>query len=64
MITINIKGERYALAVEKIIGVQKVVVKNVEGLIGGDNIFDGTAMMGDGGVAMILGTTGLNKLIN
>ena len=58
-----IKNKPYALKVEEIIGVHKVVVKKIEGNIIDSTYFDGAAIIGDGSVSMILGDNGLKKLI-
>lgn len=62
MITINMDENSYALCVDDILGVQKVVIKNVEALPVEKNYFDGAAMMGDGSVAMIISVDGLKKV--
>jgi len=60
VVTINHKS--YALRVEEIIGVHKVVVKKVEGDLINSQIFDGAAIVGDGSVSMIIGEDGLKHL--
>ncbi|SLM32083.1 putative Histidine kinase [Desulfamplus magnetovallimortis] len=62
MITVNTGNKPYALCVDQILGVQKVVVKHVEALPVEKNIFEGAAMMGDGSVAMIISTEGLRNV--
>lgn len=62
MITINMDENSYALCVDDILGVQKVVIKNVEALPVEKNYFDGAAMMGDGSVAMIISVDGLKRV--
>ncbi len=59
MITMNIAEKQYALHVDQILGVQKVVVKHVDALPVQKAIFEGAAVMGDGSVAMIIATEGL-----
>jgi len=61
-ISININSKQYALCVDEIVGVQKVVVKNIEALPIKKKLFDGAAMLGDGSVAMIIGADGLSRL--
>ncbi|MBF0231075.1 MAG: chemotaxis protein CheW, partial [Desulfamplus sp.] len=61
-ITIEMGEKNYALCVDDIIGVQKVVVKHVEALPVDAECFEGAAMMGDGSVAMIISVEGLNKI--
>ncbi|MBF0376138.1 MAG: chemotaxis protein CheA [Desulfamplus sp.] len=62
MITIEMGEKNYALCVDDILGVQKVVVKHVEALPVDAECFEGAAMMGDGSVAMIISVEGLNKI--
>lgn len=62
MITMNFAGERYALCVDQILGVQKVVVKHVDALPVDRAIFEGAAVMGDGSVAMIIATEGIAEI--
>lgn len=63
LVTIDIKNKRYAIAIDEIVGVQKVVVKPVSDLIVNDNLFDGAALMGDGTVAMVVNAEALQKLL-
>ncbi|MBF0209758.1 MAG: chemotaxis protein CheA [Desulfamplus sp.] len=62
MITIEIGEKNYALCVDDILGVQKVVVKHVDALPVDGECFEGAAMMGDGSVAMIISVEGLKKI--
>ncbi len=62
MITIEMGEKNYALCVDDILGVQKVVVKHVEALPVESDCFEGAAMMGDGSVAMIISLEGLKKI--
>ena len=62
MITMNIAEEQYALYVDQVLGVQKVVVKHVDALPVQKAIFEGAAVMGDGSVAMIIATEGLANI--
>ncbi len=61
-ISVDICNKQYALCVDEIVGVQKVVVRNVEALPVNKELFDGAAMLGDGSVAMIIGSDGLGRL--
>ncbi len=63
MITIEMVEKKYALCVDDILGVQKVVVKHVEALPVEADWFEGAAMMGDGSVAMIISVEGLKKIV-
>ena len=62
MITMNIAEKQYALYVDQVLGVQKVVVKHVDALPVQKAIFEGAAVMGDGSVAMIIATEGLANI--
>ena len=62
MITMTVADERYALCVDQILGVQKVVVKEVDALPVEKALFEGAAIMGDGSVAMIIATEGIADL--
>jgi len=53
-IAIEINNKLYALVVDQIVGIHKVVVKSVTGLPTQENIFSGAALMGDGTVSMII----------
>ena len=54
VVTVDSNGHRLALAVSEVIGVRKVVVRNLDGLPAADSLYLGGAMMGDGAVALIL----------
>lgn len=62
-ISVTLNGKRHALLVNEIIGLQKVVVRTIKGMVVNEKLFDGAAMLGDGRVAMILGTEGLKRLL-
>ncbi|MGM0418974.1 MAG: chemotaxis protein CheA [Thermodesulfobacteriota bacterium] len=62
-ISVNIKNSLYVIAVDQILGVQEVVVRDVKGLISENNLFEGASILGDGSVAMILGKEGIEKLL-
>lgn len=58
------KETSVVVVVDEIIGVQKVVIRNVDGLSSVKELFDGAALLGDGSVAMILGKKGLLALMS
>ncbi len=45
---------RFALRVDNVIGVQNMVIKEIEGMNNQDEVIQGGALMGDGSVALIL----------
>ena len=47
-------GRNYALLVDKVIGIQQVVLKELRGMKMNKNIFTGAALMGNGDVALVL----------
>lgn len=47
-------GRNYALLVDKVIGIQQVVLKELKGMKMNKNIFTGAALMGNGDVALVL----------
>jgi two-component system, chemotaxis family, sensor kinase CheA len=61
-ISLVVKNSRHALCVDEIIGVHKVVVREIDGMMVEEELFDGAAMLGDGRVAMIIGKSGLYRL--
>ena len=61
-ITVDIDDKKYALCVDEIVGVQKVVIRDVNALPMERRLFEGAAMLGDGSIAMIIGTEGIAKL--
>ncbi|MCP3927133.1 MAG: chemotaxis protein CheA [Desulfobacterales bacterium] len=61
-ISINYADKKYALCVDEIVGVHKVVVRDIVGLKVDKIKFDGAAVLGDGSVAMIIGSDGLESL--
>ena len=63
LVLLDIGGKTIALAVNEIVGVQKVVVKSIDGLNAQNKMIEGAAVMGDGGVALILGEQGLSRLL-
>ncbi len=63
LVLLDIGGKTIALAVNEIVGVQKVVVKSIDGLNAQNKMIEGAAVMGDGVVALILGEQGLARLL-
>jgi two-component system chemotaxis sensor kinase CheA len=63
MVSVKAGKGMCALMVEGILGVQKIVAKPIAGLAVEKDLFDGAAMLGDGGVAMIISESGLTKLM-
>jgi len=61
IVSVNMHGVLYALAVDQILGVQKVVVKSIDDALIQGNLFSGAALMGDGSVAMVIDMEALNK---
>lgn len=54
VVAVESRHRRLALAVEAVLGVQKVVIRPLTGLGSGAELFAGGALMGDGAVALIL----------
>lgn len=50
-------GRQYALLVDKVIGIQQVVLKELKGMKMKKKIFSGAALMGNGNVALVLDLT-------
>ena len=50
-----------ALAVDRVIGEQEIVIKNIEGMVGHVAGVSGASILGDGSVALILDVTGFTK---
>jgi chemotaxis protein histidine kinase CheA len=63
MLLVCTAESRCILEVGTIVGVQKVVVKSIDGLQTQGWTFGGAAIMGDGSVAMIITKDGLDNLI-
>jgi two-component system chemotaxis sensor kinase CheA len=55
-------GRTAALSVASVVGVQKIVVKPIEGMPMQSDLFDGAALLGDGRVALVLGESGLTHV--
>ncbi len=53
-VVIEIRGKKTVLAVKEIIGIQKVVCKQVEGSMLDNEFFDGASISGTGHVSMII----------
>lgn len=60
LVSVDVKGESYAFAVDKLLGVNKVVVKPVDDILFHNHFFGGAAITGDGKIAMVLD---LDKMI-
>lgn len=56
------KDQRYGLLVDDLIGQQQVVVKPLDGIFRGNEAISGSAILGDGKVALILDVTGLMRI--
>ena len=61
MVVVETKKGNIALHVDKIEGVQQIVLKEIEGLMNESSIYRGGAVMGDGSVAMVVD---MDKLFN
>jgi len=48
----NIPGNPLAICVKEVIGVQTIVIKNIDNLNINTHIFDGAATLGDGKIAL------------
>ncbi len=55
LVIVTANRRHVALAVDAVLGVQKVVVRQVAGLPAGAEVFTGGALLGDGTVALVLG---------
>ena len=54
MVAIESQEEPFAVRVDRIIGTQQVVVKDLDMLDIEPNVFSGCAVMGDGQIALVL----------
>ena len=54
MVIVEESGRNYALLVDKVIGIQQVVLKELKGMRMKKKIFAGAALMGNGNVALVL----------
>ncbi|MBM3288688.1 MAG: hypothetical protein FJY92_00915, partial [Candidatus Hydrogenedentes bacterium] len=54
---VAVRGQRgrYAVAVDSVLGVRKLVLKAIHGLSGQTGLVTGAALMGDGAIALVLG---------
>lgn len=59
MVSINIRKKRIAFCVDEVLGVQKVVLKDLNGLELDSELYSAAAIMGDGNVAMVLDVDGI-----
>ncbi len=62
MVIVNSGKAKLGVFVDKIIGVQQIVVKQLEGLKLDNSLFLGGSVMGDGKVAMVLDVDGLHNM--
>jgi len=61
---VNVKGERFGLVVDKVIGTEEIVVKPMHSELKVHEIYSGATVMGDGSVALILNVDGISKHAN
>ncbi len=61
MVTIDSNRKKIALVVDDVLGVQQVVLRQIEGVDNYSELITGGALMGDGGVALILNTDKLHN---
>lgn len=54
VVSVDLRRARFVLGVDKVLGVQQVVVRPMEGLSSGSDAIAGGALMGDGSVALII----------
>jgi len=54
MVSTSVGGKKIAFCVDNVLGVQKLVLKDLEGLELNSDVFSSGAVMGDGTVAMVL----------
>lgn len=59
LVRIRVRNQSCVLQVHEALGVQRTVVKPVEEFCRGEGIFAGAAMLGDGGLALVLSEDGL-----
>lgn len=64
LVLIRFSGQTAALAISRVVGVQKIVVKPIEGLSLNSDLFEGAALMGDGHVALVVGGKGIRNLFD
>ncbi len=59
VVTLDSRRRRVAVEVDQVVGVQKVVIRDIVGLPTTNALLSGGALMGDGGVALILNVDAL-----
>jgi len=64
LVSVEVKGEHYAFAVDKLLGVNKVVVKPVDEILFHNHFFGGAAITGDGRIAMVLDLDKMIEVVN
>lgn len=64
MVTVLIRNKEYAFAVDELLNIQKVVVKDIKGLPTSMKYFKGGALQGDGTIALIFSEEGLWQLVD
>lgn len=63
MVTIEVNDKHVALYVNNVIGIQRVVLKELDGLELESDVYSAAAVMGDGSLAMVLDIERLNEAI-
>ena len=61
MVTIETRNGNVAMIVDEVLGVQQVVLRQIEGLQCETDLIAGGALMGDGSVALIINTECLSS---
>lgn len=64
LVLIRFAKQTAAIAVSEVVGVQKIVVKPMEGLQVNTDLLEGAALMGDGRVALVVGGKGIQNLFD
>ncbi len=64
MIIVESGGEKLALMIDDLIGLQQIVIKSLDRYITSSRAISGAAILGDGNVALILDIHGLLSSIN
>jgi two-component system chemotaxis sensor kinase CheA len=54
LVAVSANRRKLAVAVDGVLGVQKVVLRQMQGLPGGDDMVAGSALLGDGSLALVL----------
>lgn len=60
-VRLRARDEEFVLMVEEVLGVQRTVVKPVDEICQAGGLFAGAALVGDGGMAMVIGEDGLSN---